>query len=93
MVAKINGKAGRGLASTGGGGGTIFKDEFYGGKSGKGSKFNGKTKKNKKAKDLLAGLSDKDKAKSGIGIAGDNIFGMVNRRYEKKMKAKEFMKK
>lgn len=83
-----------GAAGSGGAGGIAFKDEYYGGGDGFGS---GKGKKGKSDKDkkksLLASLTDKDAKKGAIGIAGDNIFGMVNRRYIKKTKSAEFIKK
>jgi len=88
----------RGLASSGGasgvgsGGGVAFQDEYYDGlKSGNG--FGKKKSKKNDKNSLLAGLSDKDAKNGGIGTAGDNIFGMVNRRYLKKNKSAEFLKK
>lgn len=88
MNAKTSG-ASRGVASKGG---VIFKDEFVGG--GLKGAFNKKNKvKKKDASEFLAGLSDKDAAKGGVGFAGDNIFNMIKRRYSKKMKDKEFLGK
>lgn len=81
---------GRSPASGGSGGGVVFKDEYVGGS---GSKKFGSRLKKKKKNSLLAGLSDKDAKNGGIGVAGDNIFGMVNRRYQKKTKSAEFLKK
>lgn len=81
---------GRSLASgSSGSSGVTFKDEYYGGS---GSKKNASKLKKKKKNSLLAGLSDKDARNGGIGVSGDNIFGMVNRRYKKKTKAAEFLK-
>ncbi len=57
--------------------------------------FNSTKNKKKKKKDLkgkfLAGLSDKDALKGGVGFAGDDIFNMIQRRYTKKINSKEFI--
>lgn len=42
---------------------------------------------------FLAGLSDKDAGKNGVGFAGDDIFNMIQRRYTKKIDGKEFIGK
>ena len=89
---KIASGSGRSVASTGGG--ISYKDEYYGGSSNrKKRKSKSDLDREKRKKSLLAGLSDKDAQKAVIGVHGDNIFGMVNRRYEKKTKSSEFMKK
>lgn len=71
-------------------GGVIFKDEYIGGLSGNFGKKKSKKSGNSKG-EFLAGLSDKDAGLGGIGFAGDSIFGMIKRRYSKKLKAKEFI--
>ncbi len=82
----------QGVASAGGKkGGVIYQDEYVGG-FGSGNYGKKEKKKNKKGR-FLAGLSDKDAGRGGVGFAGDDIFGMIKRRYTKKMKAKEFLTK
>ena len=85
VLKKMNGNS-RGPASAGK---VVFKDEYYGGSSPK-KKIKADNSIDKK-KSLLASLTDKDAKKGAIGIAGDNIFGMVNRRYIKKTKSAEFL--
>ncbi|MGH1468680.1 MAG: hypothetical protein ACRBBP_07350 [Bdellovibrionales bacterium] len=93
LAGKTSAKASkRGVASAGGAGGVIFKDEYIGG--GLGGSFGKKAKSKKDNKgEFLAGLSDKDAKKGGVGFAGDDIFNMIQRRYTKKLKAKEFIGK
>lgn len=78
----------RAVASVGGAGGIVFKDEFVGGGLGG---LNKKKKDGQDTKEFLAGLSDKDAKNGGVGFAGDNIFSMIQRRYSKKVTAKEFI--
>ncbi len=82
----------RGIASAGGAGGVIFKDEYIGGGLG-GALKKGKSKKDNGKGKFLAGLSDKDAKNGGVGFAGDDIFNMIQRRYTKKLKAKKFIGK
>jgi len=87
-------KTGKGFgadgASKAGGGSTSVASDSYG--LGSGSSLGKKGGKGKK-KSLFASLSDKDARKGAVGVAGDDIFGMINRRYIKKTKSSEFFKK
>ena len=49
-----------------------------------------KNKKNKENEDFLAAMADKA-SDNAIGVAGDDIFKMIQRRYNKKKKSKEFI--
>jgi hypothetical protein len=89
-------KTGNGGSGSGAGGGLSGKGKFDSdgfGLDSKGLGLNHKNSKKKKRKDFLAGLSDDDASKKGVGFAGDDIFNMIQRRYSKKVSAKEFISK
>lgn len=95
-ASSLKGKSGRrGLAGSGAGStNVVFQDDLSGalggGAYGKSNGAKNKNNKDGKGKSgFLAGLSDK--AKGGVGVAGDNIFEMINRRYTKKTQQKEFI--
>lgn len=103
-IANAGNTDGRGLASEGADGAklksangsaqnaTNFKNEFLDDDLGsRNSNLDGRFNKRKKTKDeLLAAMADKDQSGS-VGMAGDDIFKMIQRRYDKKKKSSEFI--
>jgi len=72
-------------------GGIKFVDEFLDdGLNGKRGLASLKNKKDKTNEDFLAAMADKA-GDGAVGVAGDDIFKMIQRRYNKKKKTKEFI--
>lgn len=88
--------AARGVASagegggSGSGGGVEFKDEFIDGAGTNNALLKARKKREKTKEDLLAAMADKNQS-GVVGMAGDDIFKMIQRRYEKKKKSSEFI--
>ena len=81
---KIDKSSGNAVSNVGG---IRAVDEFYDAKA----RGPASLKKKKKSKDdFLAAISDKA-GEGAVGVAGDDIFKMIQRRYNKKKKSKEFI--
>lgn len=85
-----SGKTGSAGAGGSGGGVKVIDEYIDGGLNGKRGLASVEGKKKKKKEDFLAAMGDKA-GEGAIGVAGDDIFKMIQRRYDKKKKTKEFI--